>query len=51
LIWGAVEDKVLFFCDGRMAAETMRILTAFDSASRYCYPKTLFTADEAFTGA
>jgi len=51
LIWGAVEDKVLFFCDGRMAAETMRILTAFDSASRYHYPKTLFTADEAFTGA
>lgn len=50
LIWGAVEDKVLFFCDGRMAAETMRILTAFDSASRYHYPKTLFTADEAFTG-
>ncbi len=50
LIWGAVEDKVLFFCDGRMAAETMRILTACDSNSRHHYPKTLFAARDAFAG-
>jgi len=50
LIWSAVGDKVLFFCDGRMSAETMRILTACDTASRYHYPKTLFATEEAFTG-
>ena len=51
LIWGAVADKVLFFCDGRMSAEVMRILTACDSNSRYHYPKTLFSAEEAYTGS
>ena len=50
LIWGAVEDRVLFFCDGRMSAEVLRILTACDSNSRYHYPKTLFSAEEAYTG-
>lgn len=50
LIWSAVGDKVLFFCDGRMSAETMRILTACDTASRYHYPKTLFAPEEAFAG-
>ena len=51
LIWGAVADKVLFFSDGRMSAEVMRILTACDSNSRYHYPKTLFSAEEAYTGS
>ena len=51
LIWGAVADKVLFFCDGRMSAEVLRILTACDSNSRYRYPKTLFPAEEAYTGS
>jgi len=51
LIWGAVADKVLFFCDGRMSAEVLRILTACDSDSRYHYPKTLFSAEEAYTGS
>ncbi|MBN2137330.1 MAG: ThiF family adenylyltransferase [Sedimentisphaerales bacterium] len=51
LIWGAVADKVLFYCDGRMSAEVLRILTACDSDSRYHYPKTLFSAEEAYTGS
>jgi len=51
LIWGAVADKVLFFCDGRMSAEVVRILTACDSDSRYHYPKTLFSTEEAYTGS
>ncbi len=51
LIWGAVGDEVLFFTDGRMSAEVLRIVTACDSDSRYHYPKTLFTAEEAYTGS
>jgi len=51
LIWGAVADKVLFFGDGRMSAEVLRILTACDSNSRYHYPKTLFSAEEAHAGS
>ena len=51
LIWGAVADKVLLYCDGRMSAEVVRILTASDSDSRYHYPKTLFPAEEAYTGS
>ena len=51
LIWGAVADKVLFFSDGRMSAEVVRILTACDSNSRYHYPKTLFPTEEAYTGS
>jgi sulfur carrier protein ThiS adenylyltransferase len=50
LIWNAVKDKVEFFCDGRMNAEMLRILTACDSISRQHYPATLFRAEEAFVG-
>ena len=50
LIWDSVKDKVNCFCDGRMTAETLRILTARDSESRRHYPTTLFRADEAFAG-
>ena len=50
LIWGAAADKVLLFCDGRMSAEAVRVLTACDSSSRYYYPQTLFSADEAYAG-
>ncbi len=39
-----------FFCDGRMAAESLRILTAYNAESRKHYPTTLFTQDEAFQG-
>ena len=50
LIWEAVKDRVNFYCDGRMTAEVLRILTACDFASRKHYPTTLFHSDEAFEG-
>lgn len=49
LIWRAVE--VDFFCDGRMAGEALRVLTACDRASRHHYPTTLFPASQAFEAA
>jgi len=49
-IWRAVEDKVNCFVDGRMSAETLRVLTACDSKSRKHYPSTLFSAEEAYIG-
>jgi sulfur carrier protein ThiS adenylyltransferase len=51
LIWQAVKDKVNFYCDGRMSAEVMRVLTACDFESRKHYPSTLFHAEEAFVGS
>lgn len=50
LIWESVKDRVNLFCDGRMSAEVLRILTAYDAESRKRYPTTLFSADEAFVG-
>ena len=50
LIWESVKDKVSFFVDGRMSAEVLRILTAYDNKSRKHYPTTLFRPDEAFIG-
>jgi len=50
LIWQAVKDKANFFCDGRMTAEVLRILTACDYESRRHYPNTLFPAEEAYAG-
>ena len=40
-----------FFCDGRMAAESLRILTAYNTESCEYYPTTLFSQDEAFQGS
>jgi molybdopterin-synthase adenylyltransferase len=51
LIWDAVRDRVAFFADGRMSAETIRVLVAADPASRKHYPTTLFAAGEAHVGA
>jgi len=50
LIWGAVKDQASFFCDGRMSAEVLRILTVADAPSREHYPTTLFGSDEAYQG-
>ena len=50
LIWEAVKDKVAFYCDGRMSAEVLRIITACDEKSREYYPQTLFTAEQAHAG-
>ena len=51
LIWNTVKDKASFFCDARMSAELLRVLTACDAASRDHYPTTLFTSEEAYQGA
>ena len=50
LIWEAVKDRVNFYCDGRMSAEVLRVLTACDFESRKHYPNTLFNTEEAFVG-
>ena len=50
LIWEAVKDRVVFFADGRMSAEVLRVLTACDTRSRDHYPTTLFGADQAYAG-
>jgi sulfur carrier protein ThiS adenylyltransferase len=50
LIWEAVKDKVGFFCDARMSAEVLRVLTVCDCKSRTHYPTTLFRTEEAFAG-
>lgn len=50
LIWEAVKDKVGFFCDARMSAEVLRVLTACENQSRAHYPTTLFRTEEAFVG-
>jgi len=50
LIWESVKDKTSFFVDGRMSAEVLRILTAYNDESRNYYPTSLFNADEAFVG-
>ncbi len=49
-IWQAVKDRVLFFSDGRMAAEVLRVLTAADETGREHYPTTLFPEAEAYSG-
>ena len=51
LIWNAVQDRVEFFCDGRMVAEVLRVVVACDAASRAHYPTTLFSAEEAYVGS
>ena len=51
LIFESLGQKVDFLCDGRMAAEVLRVLTVTDHASRAYYPTTLFAAAEAFHGA
>jgi len=50
LIWDSVKDKVSFYCDGRMSAEVLRVITACDEKSRQYYPQTLFTAQQAHAG-
>ena len=51
LIWESVKDKAGLFCDGRMSAEVLRILTAHDAKSREHYPTTFFTAEQAYQGS
>ena len=50
LIWEAVKDTVVYFADGRMSAEVLRVLVACDAQSREHYPSTLFASEEAYAG-
>jgi hypothetical protein len=50
-IWQGAGPKATFWCDGRMLAETIRIVTAADDGSWRRYPETLFEASDAQTGA
>ncbi len=49
LIWDAVRDRCGFFADGRMAAESLRVL-ASATPHGSAYERSLFTAGEAFVG-
>ncbi len=49
-IWRSVGSRTSFFADGRMLAETIRVLACADAASRAYYPTTLFSANQATTG-
>jgi len=51
LIWEAVKERVYFFCDGRMSAEVLRVLSVAGAEGREHYPTTLFAAEEAYQGA
>jgi molybdopterin-synthase adenylyltransferase len=50
-IWRSIGDAVLFWSDGRMMGEVMRVLTVSDESSREHYVGTLFRQQEAQQGA
>ena len=50
-IWRSAGSRCRFWCDGRMLAEVMRILTVADDQGRDHYPTTLFQQAEAQSGA
>ena len=49
-IWRTVHKSCVFWCDGRMLGEVLRILSAADPRSRDHYPTTLFESSEAQAG-
>jgi sulfur carrier protein ThiS adenylyltransferase len=49
-IWRTVGRRLGFWADGRMLADTIRILIAADETGRRHYPSTLFPASEAHSG-
>ncbi len=50
-IWETVDTKAEFFCDGRMAAESLRVLTVRNASSAKHYDTTLFSQEQAFQGS
>ena len=52
-IWLRNKHKLDFWCDGRMAGEVLRVITATkgNDDSFMNYPATLFSGNEAFQGA
>ena len=51
VVWEATKDRAAFFTDGRMAAEVIRVLASDHPGIDERYPRTLFGADQAYTGA
>ena len=51
LIWENVKEKASLMIDGRMSAETLRVITIEDKISAMHYPTTLFNDSEAFAGS
>ena len=49
-IWRSVGRRAEFWADGRMLADTIRVLVAADEVGREHYPTTLFAASEAQPG-
>ena len=49
-IWRAVAEQCGFWADGRILAETLRVLTVADGNGRKHYPTTLFDQSEAIAG-
>jgi sulfur carrier protein ThiS adenylyltransferase len=49
-IWRSAGRRAKFWCDGRMLAETIRVLVAMENVGRGHYPTTLFAASEAEPG-
>ncbi len=50
-IWRSLGQRVRFWGDGRMLAETIRVLAATDQAGRAHYAGTLFPQEEAQPGS
>lgn len=49
-IWRSLQDRVRFWCDGRMLGETIRVLAATTSSSCDHYASTLFAQSDAQAG-
>lgn len=50
-IWRSVGKRVLFWADGRMLADTIRVLVACDEVGRQYHPASLFPESEALPGS
>ena len=50
-IWRSLQDRIEFWCDGRMLGETIRVLTATSTTGRDHYPTTLFAQADAQAGS
>jgi molybdopterin/thiamine biosynthesis adenylyltransferase len=51
LLWGALQEQAVFFVDGRMSAEVIRVLAVATPAADDYYPSTLFDAGQAYAGS
>ncbi len=49
-IWRTIQRRCRFWCDGRMLAEVIRVLTIAEAEGREYYPTTLFAQSEAQQG-